>query len=221
MYLQTLSRSLLSERVNNEGDAPSRLTRQTVGSETQKSRSYSKPLPHICNVLGIDHVSISLDDQRIDDLLPRHGRTRNKPGNNQKRSALVADDAMQLTGSAQTAAWINLRFGGSSVSFSPLGQPLLPFSALKGITLSQARVGCLPIKGSHVPQHPAPGSMTIPTSPSSSVQRNPPFTTFAEKLPPLVNARKIEVLGMAEDQRSSAIRREALDAERQTEVLKA
>jgi hypothetical protein len=76
MYLQTLSRSLLSECVDNEGDAPSRLTRQTVGSETQKSRSYRKPLPHICNVLGIDPVSISLDDQRIDDLLPRYGRTR-------------------------------------------------------------------------------------------------------------------------------------------------
>jgi hypothetical protein len=86
---------------------------------------------------------------------------------------------------------------------------------------SGKRVGCLLKEGSHVPQDPAPGSMTIPTSPSSSVQRNPPFTIFAEKLPPLANAQKIEVLDMAEYQRSSAIRREALDAERQTEVLKA
>jgi hypothetical protein len=81
MYLLTLSRSLLSERVNNEGDAPSRLSRRTIGSETQKSRYYRKPLPHICNMLGIDPVPLSLVDQRIDNLLPKHGRIRNKPGN--------------------------------------------------------------------------------------------------------------------------------------------
>jgi hypothetical protein len=45
--------------------------------------------------------------------------------------------------------------------------------------------------------------------------------TFAEELPPLFNARKIEVLGMEEDQRGSPIRREALAGERQTEVSKA
>lgn len=57
---------LLCECANNEGDAPGRLSRQTVGSETQTSRFYRKPLPHIhiCNVSRTDLVPTLLIDQR-------------------------------------------------------------------------------------------------------------------------------------------------------------